>query len=199
MKQILWPESDKLYGEILSSNIRRIWAHTPWGKALIIVAIPALFISGIGELLFGWVLLKLTVSEVIKDVKSYWWPSVEATVYSRDIETIEGLENIAFDPGFASHYRVRVDYEYKVGSDIYTSSENIGAFSNWEKASELFYYEYPCGTQLTIYYNTKRPQESTLKRGIKSGKILVGLLATIVFLVLGAGLLVFWLHVGHVF
>jgi hypothetical protein len=199
MKQILWPESDNSYGEMLSSNIRRIWAHSPQGKALIIVAIPIIFISGLGELLFGWVLLRLTVLEVIKDVKSYWWPSVEATVYSHDIETIEGLENTAFDSGFANHYKVRVDYEYKVGSDIYTSSENIGAFSNWEKASELFHHEYPYGTQLTIYYSPKRPQESTLKRGIKSGKILAGLLLTVMSLAFGAGLLALWLHLGHVF
>ncbi|OGO25300.1 MAG: hypothetical protein A2144_04915 [Chloroflexi bacterium RBG_16_50_9] len=192
MKQILWPESDKSSSEMLSSFIRRIWVHSPWGKALIIAAIPVLFVSGVGELLFGWILLKLTASEVIKEVKSYSWPGVEAIVYSQDIETMEGLANTAIDPGFPAHYIARIDYEYEVGSEIYRSNENIGSSSNWERASELFYHKYPRGTRLTVYYNPKKPQESTLKRGIQLGKILAMLSGTFIMLAFGAGLLVLW-------
>jgi hypothetical protein len=180
---------------MINSYIRRVWAHSPWGKALIITAIPVLFISGIGELLFGWVLLKLTASEVIKEVKSYWWPGVEATVYARDIETIEGMPNTAIDPGFNSSYIVRIDYEYMVGSEMYTSNENIGSSSNWEKVRELFYFEYPRGTRLTVYYNPKKPQESSLKRGIQLEKILAMFLGTFINLTFGVGLLVLWLIV----
>ncbi|MBI4188564.1 MAG: DUF3592 domain-containing protein [Chloroflexi bacterium] len=86
MKQILWPESGKSFSQEFNAYIHRIRVHSSWGKAISNVAIPVFFISGLGGLLFGWVFLKLTTSEVIREIKSNSWPRVEAIVKSSYFE-----------------------------------------------------------------------------------------------------------------
>ena len=197
MKQILWPESDKSYGEIIGSYIRRIWAHSPWGKALLIIAIPTLFISGVGELLLGWAFLKLTVLELIKEVKSMSWLETEGTVQSSGVECMEGGVYGPAGKEGGDWYRTWLDYGYRVKDTWYASREDIGG-SLSERGAQRRISKYPPSTPVIVYYDPENPQVSSIKRGIWIGRILLKSLYSFICLGAGAGLGILWLNVAGV-
>ena len=181
----------------LGDSVRQIWAHGASGKTVIILVAIILVVSGIGWVLFGWAFLKLTVLELIKEVKSMSWPETEGTVQSSGVEYMEGGVYGPAGKEGGDWYQTRLDYGYRVKGTWYASSEYIGgSFS--ERGAQRRISKYPPSTPVIVYYDPENPQVSSIKRGIWIGRILLMSLYSFLVLGAGAGLGILWLNVAGV-
>jgi len=161
MKQILWPESGKSFSQQSGVCIHRIWAYGIWGKTVVIALALTLVISGIGWFLFGWVFLKLTVLELIKEFKSFSWSNTKGTVQSSRVEYMEGMYGPSGKEG-GDWYQTWLDYRYSVKGTWYTSNETIGgSFS--ERGTKRLISKYPPHASIMVYYDPENPQVSSIK------------------------------------
>ena len=196
MKRIFWPESGKSFSQQFGVCIHRIWAYGIWGKTVVIALALTLVISGIGWFLFGWVFLKLTVLELIKEFKSFSWPNTKGTVQSSKVEYMEGMYGPSGKEG-GDWYQTWLDYGYSVKDTWYASSEDIGG-SLSEQGAQRRISKYPLSTPVIVYYDPENPQVSSIKRGIWIGRILLMSSCSFICLGAGAGLGILWLNAAGV-
>ncbi|MBI2830451.1 MAG: DUF3592 domain-containing protein [Chloroflexi bacterium] len=190
----MWPESGQSFSQKFDAYLYGIWAFPAWWARPAVIAISAVaVISGIGWLLFGWVWLRLTVLEVVNEIKSTSWPKIEGTITSSGVQQFEGMYGPSGKEG-PDWYQGWCTYRYRVGNVFRASGEYIGGSYN-EKAANERVSKYPPGMSVTVYYNPEKPHVSTLKQGLKPGRILLISLGSSMFLAAGIALLVLWLNI----
>ena len=136
-----------------------------------------LIICGSISSIIGIISLIVLLFEVSFLIRSKRWPAVFGTVQSSREEEV----TYTGDSVSASAYHPAIFYRYEVDGKQYTSLER-----HLSQTDDLrLVAEYPVGMRVNVYYNPKKPKESTLKT--KYYKIQIDwYLKTIVPLVVGA-------------
>ena len=97
------------------------------------------------------------------------WPSIQGTVIVCEID--HRVNNYA-DEGEEDEYRVDLVYQYTVNNQTYEGSNVYywsGTGSDWSHELDSWDYsllrDYPVGSDVRIYYNPERPDQSCLITG----------------------------------
>jgi hypothetical protein len=146
-----------------------------------IIANPKLLVT----LLFSFIGLILSIIGILNYLKaknSITWPTAVGTILTSDVkkETSSSSNN-----GTVTTYKPEICYSYKVEGIEYISNR-IRPLFNYSSSSSTKAFtltrKYPVNSQITIYYNPKKPKVSVIEPGLKADNI--------VFLLFGPAILV---------
>jgi|LSQX01.3.fsa_nt_gb hypothetical protein len=145
-------------------------------------------LSGLAFCVFGVFVLVMNARDRKKAQASMGWPSVEGKILEQHVR----VDMTSDEDGTRVSYVPEALFGYAVEGSSYTGKRiEFGmepSFNVREKA-ENFLTPYPTGSTVTVFYNPENPQEAVLLQSMR--KKVVGLIAGIVLLVLGAFLIIY--------
>lgn len=130
----------------------------------------------------GLVFLIAGAWKLREDFSSQSWPTAEGRITQSEVSSFLRKKS-------KHEYRVKLNYEYKVGGTPYQGTRIGSAGSRYKTkaAADRALAPYPSGKTLPVHYDPARPEISRLETGL-SGKTLLNLCIGL-FLGLGGGLL----------
>ncbi len=140
--------------------------------------------SGFLDLFFGgagiWCLVK-TFSSGLLGIKSKSWPTVEGNITTSETEKMEGEDTEGIR---LVAYKPNIRYSYTVSGVQYTSSRISfeGIKTSGKIAAKEMLARYPIGKQITVYYNPRNPQQSTLQTNYPQKDLIAGLCIGLFFI-----------------
>jgi hypothetical protein len=124
------------------------------------------FILGLGCSIFVLVGLFSGLAHLDFLVRSKRWPFVKGTIQtSRVIIEDKGTDDNG-NPILLCHPEIL--YRYQVEEREYIVRDPVYGSVYWKQGAEELVAAYPVGKQINVFYNPKKPQESTLKEGLRT-------------------------------
>jgi hypothetical protein len=111
----------------------------------------------------GAVLICVGFWNVVRSVRSEFWPTAEGVILSAKMESHRGQKG-------GTTYSASMGYDYVVAGSHYDGSRfAIGAMSASGQYAQGILDRYPVGKKVQVYYSPGDPQDSVLEPGIHGG------------------------------
>lgn len=142
----------------------------------------------------GLVLTAITTRRLVIAKRNEGWPTTTGTIISSKLESYEqsrsdhpSLSDIIYSP--------RVEYQYIVDSEAYTSSRVAAADYSSSDYGEMnaIIQRYPEGKRIAVHFDPKDPGYAVLEVGMTEGNYVNLVISFFALSIPGGILLIFWL------
>jgi hypothetical protein len=125
--------------------------------------------------------LRDTLSKRSFFARSKRWPTVCGTIHDSSIRTITGHGDVT-DLDF---YHPYIYYHYEINGKEYINLDIVHSLVSDEGKARQLVTEYKVGMKVSVFYNPKKPKESTLNTSYNKDKI-GGYWIIVILLAIGA-------------
>lgn len=124
-----------------------------------------------------WALaLYFAVFSIPKALSSYGWEETKATVKDNQLSKTQRTHSRTHK--IIRVFTAKLTYEYTVGSQSYegTTKKMAEHAKDGEKIHQKMLEQYPIGSNLTVYYNPAKPEQSIMQKGFNSLHLLLSVM-----------------------